>query len=255
MKTKYKTIAIIMLFEQAFALDKIKTSLDTEMFEIVSVSSTNMTVKNVQNRHILTCHYRIQELGYNSFDLEYNKELILIPDCIMEFSYEWSAFFTFTPVTYENQMSGFQILDGYGKQFIFDENETILVTNLIHYIALSDTPIQVSEDDVEMIMSGDWINGIYTNYGFVPFKPVSKPTLESASEPDETQTNAVHDTLDIEPDDQNVTTVARDEENVFAETQPPPCQHVCRAWWWWLLPLPVAGAILFLLRRRKNPVG
>ena len=52
----------------------------------------------------------------------------------------------FTPASFENQQKGFRVL------YLVDDRWGGYTTNYLGYVALNDTPIEVGEDDVEMIM-------------------------------------------------------------------------------------------------------
>ena len=82
--------------------------------------------------------------------LEPNEELVLTPDQQTEINDGRHAFRHFTPVTFKNKKKGFKIDSLYYEGDMFNITETA-------YLALSDTPIEVGETDVEMIMeNGEW---------------------------------------------------------------------------------------------------
>ena len=82
--------------------------------------------------------------------LEPNEELILTPDQQTEINDGRHVFRYFTPVTFRNKKKGFKIDNIYYEGDMFNTTNTA-------YIALSDTPIAVGEDDVEIIMeNGEW---------------------------------------------------------------------------------------------------
>ncbi|MCL1888666.1 MAG: hypothetical protein FWF96_07340 [Kiritimatiellaeota bacterium] len=98
------------------------------------------------------------------------------------------------------------------------------------YAALSETPMEVGDDDVTMIMEeGEWIT-------YVKPKPASPSSVE-------------HDTPDAPELEPDVSDVAFGHET----TLPPPSRAACRAWLWWLALPAVAGVwLVFRLKKRRK---
>ena len=103
----------------------------------VLVTSTNLVVKF----RSLAGNWKIRFLGEQEYRvLESYEELTLTPDQAVRI-FERHGQMELTPVSFKNQQKGFRVKDRHWGP----HGET---TN-IAYVALSDTPVQVSEDDVE----------------------------------------------------------------------------------------------------------
>jgi len=82
--------------------------------------------------------------------MEYGETLNLTPDQKILFTDGRHGFLYFEPVRYKNNLKGFQI-----NNVIINPNRGFITNTM--YIVLGDTPIQINEDDVEMIMeNGEW---------------------------------------------------------------------------------------------------
>ena len=74
------------------------------------------------------------------------KPIILPPDRIIRFSHRHGGF-TFAPVIYKNELKGFRIVRNFED---FSSNRDLV--NKVRYVALGDSPMEVGEEDVAMVM-------------------------------------------------------------------------------------------------------
>ena len=113
---------------------------------LVSVTSTNLTI-TFKSAGFVVSGKPIRGMARRSAEYaENNEDLVLTPDEETRLV-QRDASIVFEPVAYKNQKKGFRIRDIVYPHFHGQEG----VTN-VAYIALSDTPIEVNEDDVEMIL-------------------------------------------------------------------------------------------------------
>ena len=81
------------------------------------------------------------------------KTLLLTPDEETTFSDGYRGFIIFTPVAFANDLKGFKIFTEYDVRTFGDG----VVTNYVAYVAFSDTPVKVGEEDVvRMLIDGEW---------------------------------------------------------------------------------------------------
>ena len=144
-------IIIILLFvNTVFSIEEIDPVIGSRSFDITFISSTNMTVKSLKQPQ------SVYRYNFPEIELKIHDELTLTPDYITNIGFSMYRSFMLIPVLYKNQLKGFQILELDGNDVSGTEDGDwgglIIDTNSIHYVALSDTPLKVEEDDVEMIM-------------------------------------------------------------------------------------------------------
>ena len=114
-------------------------------FKIIGVTSTNLIVKTVPRDRIFIVLYDYWDPIKNNYKhiTELNDEFAINPDRITNLILPNShdSYF-FTPVTFTNQLNGFQI------HHLGNPNSEPNV----FYVALSDIPVDVGEADVETMM-------------------------------------------------------------------------------------------------------
>ena len=182
MKIKYCIILVSVLFVNGVqGKDGIEFLQNSGYFTAVTVTSTNLTLKF----HSIGSGLMINRPeGFSRIrPLEYDKEFTLTPDRVTVLS-SFHYTLLFTPVSYKNQHAGFRITE-FIDHHSFGGGEFI---NYM-YLALSDTPIEVGEDDVDTIMEMDMrLSGWQrTENGEWEMEPVEwKPYVKSpsASEPE-----------------------------------------------------------------------
>jgi len=142
---------IVLLFSSGVqGMDGIRFLESCGWFESVTISSTNLAVK-LQVGSFYVSQGDAQVRRRASEYIENDDMLILTPDKETRFSVRHGRAL-WTPISFKNNLKGFRIIT---TSYWFPGPT---VTNAIAYLALSDTPIEVGEDDVEMIMEdGEWV--------------------------------------------------------------------------------------------------
>jgi len=127
------------------------------------------------------------------------------------------VFITFTPVSFKNQHKGFRIAERHEPP----ASHRHLAGTSFFYLALSDVPIEVSEDDVEMILeNGEW-------------KKVEREGGAEASPPSRSNAKKGKATVD-------------DEQGEGRATASPPS----RLWLYAVIALCTLSAVLWLARKK-----
>ena len=196
-------------------------------FDSVMVSSTNLTLKFKDSDRLFVREKQKDVPPYKTSRLPERGETIsLIPDLETRLTDGRHVSFIFIPVEYRQKQRGFKIID------VFRWNEP--KTNSITYIALSDTPVQVGEDDVEMILE-NW-----------EWKPYKKPQ-STPKEKNEVQKPP--------PSPEEPVTVTQDEPPANIAEDGQPSEEPSKAsnrWLYALIPLCALVAILCFLRRKRK---
>jgi len=201
----------------------------------VSVTPTNLVLEISPSRSLWTWN------GDDTKDdrlTEYGEELLLTPDKKTTLSDGRHVDVIFTPATFQNQMKGFRILH------VMDDRLGGYITTCLGYVALSDPPTEVHEDDVEMIMESkrDSI-GVYTGEmkwkAYEKSQPVPKAESE-VQEPSPNREEPVTATQDKVP--VNVAEDGQDEEKSKASS----------LWLYALIPLCLLAVLWVVKRRRKR---
>jgi len=118
-------------------LNGIELLLTYRFIESVTVTSTNVVIRTNSSEDF-------KEI-VRLWGLEPNAEIILTPDKETGFGIIDSEI-TLSPASFQNKRQGFQVRSSSHN------------TYRVAYIALSDTPVEVGEDDVEMVMdNGEWL--------------------------------------------------------------------------------------------------
>jgi len=151
MKTKQSIIVIVTAIAgYACGAIEIESLRNSGPYESVILSSTNLLITFKSSGVGRWIRQKGTEIGRYS---EHGEKIALTPDKEMHFSNLYHALTTFTPVIFKSKQKGFRIshvtMGAFSSQ----------VPDRISYIALSDTPVEVGEDDVEMIMDdGEWVS-------------------------------------------------------------------------------------------------
>ena len=151
MKTRMIAAAVGSLACYAQGTDGMDFFKDRRLFESFSVTSTNISVRftppTLVSWRVITRSHGSYESRRTKDYLEKNEDWILTPDQETVLGGGGHITYYFTPVSFKDQRKGFRIMDvtyalrSYGRE-----------TNSVAYVALSDTPVAVGEDDVEMIL-------------------------------------------------------------------------------------------------------
>jgi len=155
MKMKNVIIAaVVMLAGNMSGTDGVELLKKHEGIDSVSVTTTNLTIWFNENksRGLSVLDKPIRGMARSSSEYaEKNEPLVLAPDDSITLIYQYNCVVKITPVTFKKQRRGFEISDIVAAHY--GEKDLINAA----YIVLSDKPIQVNEEDVEMIMKdGEW---------------------------------------------------------------------------------------------------
>jgi len=191
----------------------------------VSVTSTNMVIEFNWSSILQVELSREPYIYRRSREYAANKEpLILVPDKEIALHSRHASIY-FKPVAFKNQHMGFRIINEVDNRSVGRE----IMTNIIVHVALSDTPIEVGEDDVEMVMErGEW-------------KKFEREVEATTSPP--SRENPVATMQDETPDN-----VTEDEPSEGRATASPPF----RLWIYALIPLCLLAVLWVVKRKRKR---
>ena len=187
--------------------------------------------------------------------------MILTPDKETTF-YNRVVSFTFAPITLKNQQKGFRIVQTMSPHGFYPGRKDTV------YIALGDTPVEVGEDDLEMI----WKNGKLRTLEECKIIAQREKEESEAREKFNARFNkAVEERCETEDERQafcEKLDAMESREAILAyldelESQqdeppdenalPPPCRAASRSWLWWLALPAVAGAgLVFHLGKRRK---
>jgi len=150
----YQTIIIILFASVLLATNDWVYNLTNEgWIASAYVNSTNLIVKNKSSGGILMASYDRWNNDVNSSPSTpgYGGEFIISTNRITDLFNGWvGVSYEFTPVSYTNQMVGFKIIHRWTGDPPWDYvlNGPNILSN-VFYVALSDTPVEVGEADVE----------------------------------------------------------------------------------------------------------
>ena len=144
--------------------------------DVITVTSTNLSVRFKEAWFFVASDKRAED-GRRLHSGDYiknNEALVLTPDSNEVCLFSHHTQIRFTPVSYKGQREGFQIAE------VADHRSfgSALFTSKVTYVALSDTPMEMSEEDVEMIKvckrdsEGNFYGGEWKAYA--PPQPVPK---------------------------------------------------------------------------------
>ena len=139
-----------LIWDVLSQMNGVELLLTCGVIDSVSVTSTELTIMFKRGG------FRVEHNGTSRSTAEYaeaNEPLILTPDQGASISDGYHSSLIFTPVSFQDKRKGFRV--------ICQANLLSVGDGLKHwfgYVALSDTPVEVGEDDVEMILEGgEWI--------------------------------------------------------------------------------------------------
>jgi len=156
MKKNGIALTALLLANGMVGMDGIEHLSNHNWYRVVSVTSTNLTIK-------FYCDFVtvVQDDSYRKYQEEgqtnawahpwsvmgNGEELVLTPNQMTRFGARGGKHTVFfTPVSFKNNQNGFRITE---LSFL---PHSWLTTNNLGYVALSDTPMLMGEEDVEMIM-------------------------------------------------------------------------------------------------------
>jgi len=156
MRMKYWTVLPLALFccnvRGEYAVEWFKKYQQWSI-ESVTVTSDGLSIrfKNPWFFVFLDWDKVDNEIRSSADYIKNNEALILTPDSKEVCLGQQHTQVHFTPVSYRNGLAGFRITD------MFTGAPYGLRTNNVLYVALNDSPIEVGEDDVEMVKDkGEW---------------------------------------------------------------------------------------------------
>ena len=149
MKMKNVIISVtIALASNMSGADGIELLKKLRGIDSVSVTATNLSIWFDKSGGLSVLDKPARGMARSSSEYAENSEpLSLAPDDKITLVYQYNCLVEITPVSFKKQRRGFRIRDIMAS-CLYEEECHINVA----YIALSDTPIEVGEDDVEMIM-------------------------------------------------------------------------------------------------------
>ena len=141
----------------------------TGWYASISVTSTNLVLEFRPDMPRVPIRLFPQRRSRRS---DPNEKLVLFPDQKTSLAFGRHGSTVFIPVAFKNQHKGFQILKIADLRSVGRD----ITTNAM-YVALSDTPMDVGEEDVESIM--EWVRGEDRNWHgeWKPYVP-SQPIIE-----------------------------------------------------------------------------
>jgi len=163
----------------------------------ITVTATNLTIGSVGMNWMVMPDIDdpLRDLAIRRLQsyAENNEALVLTPTKRARL-YQRGGGYTFTPVTFRDNLAGFRIRGIFGGSSLQgDEFVRTAHTNTM-YLALSDTPVEVGEEDVEMIMeAGEWVKYGKPQPGTekgATASPVKKGVTVSSPSSDDGQGNA-----------------------------------------------------------------
>ena len=165
MKMGCTVLAVVLSASGIFGMDGMEWLGNGTWFDVVSASPTNLTLKFKGRFGIHQNDVWRRTAEY----IENDEMFILTPDQRTRFVSRHASI-TLDPVSFRGQHKGFRITDRHNPPI----SHWHLARTNFFYVALSDTPVQVGEDDVEMIME----NGEWKTYE----KPQSAPKEEGGAQ-------------------------------------------------------------------------
>ena len=152
MKMKYCIFFAFLLFvNNILGIDGIEYVKGDGWIDSASVTSTNIVVKFLPNQD----SFSVKQNDMRRRVLEYtenNEALQIAPDLETWFISRNSQV-VFKPISFKNQYKGFRVI----KMFVGDSAHGDVP--VITYIVLSDSPVEMGEEDVDMVMdNGEWVN-------------------------------------------------------------------------------------------------
>jgi len=240
-------LALPLFANDAQEEDYPKTPLDNGLFIFVSLTPTNVVCKYPPYGN----RYWITGVGVKKRMLEYDEEFAIPLDQEVTFYDGRHAEIIYTPILLANQQKGFRITY---VSMIFGDVETF-----VRHVALSDTPVEVGEDDVEMI----WKDGeLRTLEEYQAIVQREKEERDAAKKFDERLSKAITERHETEADRLaflNELNAMGSREAILAyldeleneNATPPPSRPTRRAWLWWLaLPAVAVAWLVFYLGRK-----
>ena len=206
--------------------------------ESVTVTSDGLSIrfKNPWFFVILDWDKTDNEYSSSADYIKNNEALILTPDSKTVCLLQQHTRVHFTPVSYRNGLAGFRITD------MFTGAPYGLRTNNVLYVALSDSPIEVGEEDVAMVKDkGEWKT--FEREGEVATSPPSREAVKTITQTKSPEPPAVIPPEPIEVPD----VVTEDKPSEDGVTATPPS----RFWLYILIPL-ILAALWVVKRKRKR---
>jgi len=252
---KYVVCAVISLCTVVKGMDGVEMLKRYGSIDSVTVTSTNLSIK-FKSAGLVVPDRPMRGMARRSADYaEKNEALVLTPD-EETMLIQRHASITFTPVSFKSQHKGFRILQRIDHRSFGHEVRTNAM-----YLALSDTPVEVGEDDVEMILETERNSAGYTTDkvewkkferegGAQPSPPSREPAQPAAvetppeqpavvpPEPVEAQAPVIEDRMPDIADGEDGQSEEKSKTNTL--------------WLYALIPLVLSAAALYFIRRRPK---
>ena len=178
--------------------------------------------------------------------LEYDEEFMLFSNQEMKLTDGRHIRIIFTPASFQNQLNGFRVMAKY------DDRRGGWPTVYLAYIALSDTPIEMSEEDVLMIMeNGEWVEVKAEEKENTIQEQPPAPTIEALAEA-EIPPEVVLEPLPIaeEPATEEIALQNESEENLLSAEETLPTSSN-RFWLYGIALLLILLATPYFVRKKK----
>ena len=151
MKKNCIALSALLFVNSMFGMDGVEFLKNHPWFDSVSVSPTHLMI-SMSSKGSKPINWSEEE-----YKRRYTVERVLTPDA--ESSVGWGDIrIAFKPVSFKNQYKGFRVtwmpMGIAAEQALFSHRPP----SEIVYLALSDTPMTMGEDDVAMVMdNGEWV--------------------------------------------------------------------------------------------------
>ena len=148
----YTVLVLISLVGNLAGMDGVEWWKELSPFETVTVTLTNITVKVIDSEGVSEWGIGFSGEKYRGRILVPGEEIVLVPDQAVRFRVRRDFRIAFTPVVYKDQHKGFRITrmgtSIHARSF----------PHTITYLALSDTPMEVGEEDMKLTWEDEkWV--------------------------------------------------------------------------------------------------
>ena len=242
MKMKYYTVFVLMIVSRSLrGAYEFEIQKDSNSFSVI-VTSSNLVLHFNDGGWVVLPDIDVVLFGSaikrSQEYVENNESLMLTPNKRARI-YQRDGSFSFTPVSFRNGQKGFRVFDQTSSNFVENDEWVFRVETNIQYVALSDTPVQVGEDDVEMILEKEgWVK-------YEKPKPAIADEGGGAAAPHPAKSG----------NSDGIPTVESDggfQPSEPTDTIPPTTGNHCHVWLYVGISLCALCAVLYVIRRESK---